>query len=737
MTRGWAWGWAGLILAMAAWLAVEWGQGRLRFETDIMALLPAEEGAAPLRAARDHMARALGGRVVLMVGSVDRAKARAAAASLRTRLVETGLADARSDIPDMDGLKRLGSAYFPHRGALLSAADRQSLEHDRADQVITRALSKIYGFAGLADSGLLARDPFLLFPAVLADLPVPARRLALDDGWPTVVDGGVTWVMLTVQLAGNPYGLDVQQRLDQLLAEAQDPDIRLLRLGAVFFAGEAAARALAESETIGLVSLAGTVLLVLLAFRSGRPLGLTLLALASGLVTALFACFALFGSLHVAAQLFGSSLIGIAVDYALLYFGQLFGPPSGPAARIGRARPGILLGAATTILGYGALGLAPFPGFKQVAVFSAAGLAGSLMAVMVWFPLLDRGRARPLWPWAGRLCRAHGALWRGRRGLILALGLLGLAGLGAVRFQVDDDIRRQQSLSPELMAQQAEIQRLAGLVATGRYVVIEGADEQEVLEREEALMARAQDVTAVAAFVPSAKRQADNARLIQDKLVGPHLDSYRAGLGLPRLDLPGPRPPLTPGTLRDLGLLPVLDRLTVAPTLHVALLGGDIPDLDGLPGLHLVDPARDMGRVLASYRSRAMGLVAVSALLMAPLLVWRYGLRQGMRVLAVPVLAVALAPLLLAALGQGFSFFSAMALVLALSMASDYALFLAEDRDQGAVAWISVMLAAATALLSFGLLGLSGVAGVRAFGCTMLAGVGLAVLLSPIALRRA
>jgi predicted exporter len=75
-----------------------------------------------------------------------------------------------------------------------------------------------------------------------------------------------------------------------------------------------------------------------------------------------------------------------------------------------------------------------------------------------------------------------------------------------------------------------------------------------------------------------------------------------------------------------------------------------------------------------------------------------------------------------------------MALVLVLSIAVDYAVFIAETtRPRRAVTLLAVALAACTTLLSFGLHASSDTFAVHAFGATMLTGVLLAFLLAPIA----
>jgi len=105
-------------------------------------------------------------------------------------------------------------------------------------------------------------------------------------------------------------------------------------------------------------------------------------------------------------------------------------------------------------------------------------------------------------------------------------------------------------------------------------------------------------------------------------------------------------------------------------------------------------------------------------------------------VMAPPVIAILLAPALLMLVGQSFTFFHAMALVLLLSIANDYAVFSAESAAaRRSVTLLAVWMAAMTTLLSFGLLAVSGVPAVHNFGSTMLIGILLAFFAAPLASR--
>lgn len=746
--------WLVLVVAAGVHVATIVRAG-LPLETDIMALLPREERDPAVQTAKDRIAETLARRVVVLVGHAERDVARAEATELRRRLTEAGLVKAETDVPGPEAIKRLGAAYFPYRAGLLADNDRAALERGEGQTLVTRALSQLFGFGGFVESRLLARDPFLLFPAFLTGLPVPANRLTIDEGMPSVIEDGTHWVLVSLILTGEPYALEVQNHFvsafDAALADTPS-GVTAKRLGAVFFAQAGASRAIGESSRIGLVSLAGIVLLVVLAFRSARPLVLSLLAIGTGFLVALSACLALFGSLHVAAQLFGASLIGIAVDYALLYFGQIFTHRTRPADRLAQVMPGLALGAACAIVGYSALALSPFPGLKQVALFSAVGLLGSFLTVVLWFPLLDRAPASRL---NRPIAAAALGLWRfwdearfGRGRIALVLVLAGLGAIGLARLEPDDDVRRQQGLSPTLVAEQAEIQRLAGFGQLTQFFLVEGNSEQQVLEREEALSARLSGSTsgwqAASRFVPSAKRQTETAALVERTLTQPHLAAYRDRLGMaaPAVPEAAPAAPLTLAEITATRALPFLDALVLSETMHVVTLdrGHDPARLraavEGLEGVRLIDPTGDLSELLRAYRLRTLGLLTLTPLLMLALLSVRYGWGGAFRVMLPATAAIVLTPPLLALVGVGFSFFGAMGLVLVLSIGTDYALFCAEDRDRDAAILVSVCLAMLTTSLSFGLLAFSDVAAVRAFGATMLTGVLLAFLLAPSVKQR-
>ena len=391
-------------------------------------------------------------------------------------------------------------------------------------------------------------------------------------------------------------------------------------------------------------------------------------------------------------------------------------------------------------------------------MFSVIGLIAAFLTVVLWLPTLDR--AAPLRQHHNALAFADCVIrfwaadtWRQTRMIVLGLAIA-VAALGLMRFRADDDVRRLQSLAPDLLREQEAIQNVIGATAATQFLLIEGADDETALVRGEALLpvlARLASEGALssaqspAAFVPSVARQRENLALRQKTLDGPQLARLQSALGMPAPKDTGAAASDGVLTLQEAlasGAVPFLNELVLGPGLHVVALQGlkNTPAVraavGGLSGVRYVDPTADFSALLGRYRVRAMLLTLLSVLAMYAVMIWRYGITGAGWVILPAAAAAVLVPAILALLGQPYTFFRAMAQVILLAVGTDYALFCAEAQaGRNAATLFSVWLAALTTILSFGLLVFSAAPAVRDFGGTMLLGILLSVALAPLANR--
>jgi predicted exporter len=760
-----AFAWLAIVASLGALLILRLHRG-IELQTNMTALLPLEERDPVVSRAKEKVTELLTQRIFVLIGDRDPSQARAAGAMLADDLGASGMTRSITYRIPPNSLKALGEMYFPYRYGLLTEGDRNLLEHNQGAQIVDRAIASIYGPSSIADATLLRHDPFLLLPEFMSRLPLPASGLTADDGILATREDDVTWVLLVAQLNDDVFAGAFQDRFissfDRWCRQlsAVTPSLQLLRVGAIFYAQAGAQSATTEAVHLSIVSIVGTIALILLVFRALRPLWLMVVAIAVGCLCAFAICLSVFGGLHAVVLLFGIGLNGIAIDYCLQYVSARFGADAGtPADRLRQVFPGIALGASTTLIGYATLMLAPFPGLIQLAVFSAVGLISSFITIVLWLPFLDS--FEPLTP-GKRILPMANQLWvfwndaRYRRARWGAMALLAAATtIGALRVSIDNDVRHQQALASRLREQEAHFRRLTQVSGGNQFLLVRAKDRDRTLQIEEALLAPLEyarergglrGFQTLAQFIPSITRQGENRTLVTDKLMRPYLATHYQRLGISGAAQPGDNVAgyLTPDAIGADSPIAFMRNLIVeseaAGTTNLVLLT-DVahPDAiqriaDGAQGVRLVDPAEDISALLKAYHMRAMILIGVSVLLMMPVLIWRYGARGGLRAILPPTIAVIATPPLLALAGMRFSFFSAVGLVLVLSIGFDYSVFCREtDTSRRPVTMLGILLAMVTTLLSFGLLAFSGTYAVRSFGATLLVGTTLAFALSPIA----
>ena len=757
--------WLAFVIACGVWAGQRLLAGQA-LETNLLALLPSTERNPRAEEAVGVLAEMLGNRAVLMVGHRDPDAAHAAAAVFAEKLQAGGAFRAvHAHAPSID-LEAFVGFYAPYRDALLSSADRAALA--RADfspeERLVQRLFQPFRVGPGTDPG---SDPYGTLQNWLSGLPLAQTTLTVERGRLVARDATRTWVLILAELAGSAYDHAVQGPTLAAVAQAEQamhaaaPQAELLRTGGVFYGATARHSAQQEMDFIGAGSLLGILALLWWLFRSLRPVALSLFTVALGIAVATAAVLAVYGRLHLITLVFGASLIGEAVDYAIQFFAaQLDAGPRWQAREALRRllRP-LLIALLTSLVGYAALALTPFPAVGQIALFAFAGLGAAWLSVVLLLPLLA---TRPLErdvEAALRLPRRLLDVWRRTVTPARARALVGLCLLASIpgwlMLHADDDIRQLIDRPATLVAQEEQIRALAGFSGGSRFFLVEGETPAQILQREEALTERLRAVPGLAGhqalsdFVPSPARQAENLALSRARLYSPP-DAARTRLlevGL-REDLVERSLAQAQSTVPTLRLEDWLAQPQSTPWRHLALPGltatlvvpqGDRAGLDlaavadGLPGVSFVDKAGSVSRLFERYRFFASAWIPIAAAIILAVLCTRYGLRRAALVLLPNLLGAGLALAAYGYQGEPLTLFALMGLMLVMGVGVNYAIFIVEAGDRAPAPFAGVLLSAATTLLAFGLLSFSSMPALRHFGSMLLIGVAASVLLAPLA----
>ncbi|POZ61115.1 MMPL family transporter [Chromobacterium alticapitis] len=755
-------GWLALLLLVAGHNGWLWLGGGARLETDILAMLPQNRQDAAAQDATRQLADSASRRVVVLLGARDWSDARRAADAYVDAIRASGQALApRYRVSQRESDGWLGF-YVAYRSQLLGDDARRRLTDASAPALAEQAVASLFQPVGMPRLGRWQDDPLNLYGQWLGERAAQSRVRVRDDRL-SLADGDTQYALVMLEQQGPAFSVAAQRAMLPALAKAAEaarraaPQIQLIQAGVPLFAAAAASQAEREVHTIGLGSLLGILLLTVLAFSGVRPRVLVTLSIAAGLACAVSLTTLLFGKLHLITLVFGASLIGVAENYGNNYYAYRLGKPAGERwAMLRGQRATMWLAFATTAIGYALLALAPFPGLRQMAVFSVTGLFCAFVTVLCGLPFADRGDmpynrfSRALGGW-----RLAWPRWgRNRFSLAFALAALAICLAGFAQLRANDDVRALQNAPRQLLDDQRRVGELMQIAGPGQFFLVTGSSPEQVLQREEALKSRLAPliaagklagVQAVSDWAPSIARQQADHQLLQRVVYAPGgvLEQAAAKLGQPLRA--APLPALRPLSLDAWLAAPVseplraqwLGRFGDGYASVVMLRGLAGPSMLPLlaqaaqpaAGVRFIDKVGEISGLMRHYRQLMSWVIAASYLLVLAMLWRRFG-RRAWRALLPTLISSLLTVALLSLFGQPIQLFTVLALLLILGMGVDYGVFLLADDDPRA--FLSVTLAAAGTLLAFGLLALSSTPALAAFGLTMLLGISLCWLINPL-----
>ncbi len=475
---------ASAVAAAAVFLALAVRRG---VDTDLMSLAGLGRDHA-LREASD----AVSGTVALIFegeSAEDVAKAATAA---------VGEFGGMIDGDPQEVLKAIGE----HGAGLLSDGARALLEAGSYDEAMKGSLSRLFGPVPPVVS--VKRDPFLLCSEYVESMfAAQTRGWTRSGGFVRKSHEGREYAMLPIDAGKVAQSRLLELKREGELSASRADGVRMFCAGPAFHTAVATANSKKEINVLSAVSAVAVLLIGFALFRSFRFAPVLVVAQLSAFAVASAALFAVFGRPHVVTFIFGTSLIGLSVDYV---YHALAGAASEGSR--GVLKP-LTLSMLTTVGGFLPLVFAAVPAIRQMAVFSITGVL-SVYGFVVLFVVFGFARSRVAVAAPSCAAGCANGVPAAARGVCLKALLLAVAALPAVvpaRRLFTEDPSAFYNPDPYLKEGDALFVRASGAMG-GRMAVTHGANLQEALENEE----RA-GVKGVSAVVPSLKRQRENAAL--------------------------------------------------------------------------------------------------------------------------------------------------------------------------------------------------------------------------------
>lgn len=729
------------------------------FDSNILSLFPSEYDSK-VRAEAGHNLQQLSERRISILASAEHGVlAEALLQRLAHELRAEGLVEENRKAFDANVLSNW---YRPYRYQLLNADQRHYFRTASTEDIAHLVLRDLYSPFSSVRAYSLADDPFGItggwFQQLRGNYTMSNGRLG------SVQHSGRAWFVLDLTLSQNPFDLDTQQGVSAVLervlsaSEAND-NIDVLSSGMFFHAAAGAELARSEVQSLGVLSLLAITLLVLAAFRSLQVLLVICMLLLGSITVALAACLVVFDKVNLITLAFGTSLLGIAVDYAFHYF-CLYRTGINRFSVARRIRGGVLLSMFSTILAYTMQFGSPFPGLHQFAVFVIAGIISAGLMVIYLVPHLlannvavvnSGGRSQQLF--VATLLPAIKKFAAHRTAIVVGLMLMAaIAIVTLLRHGSNDDIKSLNTSSDALMQTEAKVSDILSRPGGLQYFILQGSPEQR-LQNAEAVMKNltlkplhgaqsnraSRTAFSIARFIPSQAQQRADYNLLMSRLYSEggvsdtlcELDKHLCPIvsAKPEFDgslVPTSVPPMIAerfgfSLLSNAGfdvLLP--PRQLTSMELEEAV--------DGLDQVQAVDRATELSSQLGLLRVQIMWLVSGFLCCLALIVLYAFSLR-GLIVIVPLVLSVLLA--LSLAPAAGVTLFHLLAVLLVMGLTIDAAIFylkLGFNHD----VWLAVSLSSMTSMCAFGLLSYSAVPVLAQFGAVVFVGLLSAWFLIPL-----
>lgn len=768
-----------LLLAAAAAAMAAFVFPRLDFGTDVSNFLPAGQGGDEALVSRMLRESELARSMIVSVGAPDEATAAAAGRALADALRgHPALASLRSG-PDPELPRQVYELYFPRRFLFLSDEPEREIPRLLSEESLRAEARRLRAELALPASTLLAEvvpaDPLGGFRRLLERLVGAQNSVRVVDGQFVAGEGGRHAILFLATkapgfdtAAQRPFLADLRAAFERVdAAHGGALELEASGVNRYVVAGEARARG--DALWIAGISFVGVGGILYLALRSGTSLVLTLLPGVFGLLAAATVGTLAYGRLDGITLAFGTTLLGLTIDYPIHLLNHHAMSPAHEGARAvaRRLAPSLGLAAGTTMASYAGLAFTTIPGFRQIAFFSVTGVAATFAFTLLALPVFLRG-ARPLPPgsrrFAGLLGGAVLALEPHRALLAataVALALASAAALPAMRWQ--DELAALSAPDPALVDEDARVRGRVSPFDAGRFAVAVAdtpdaavALNDRVHAALEGCVARGElgGIRSLHDLLWSADLQRRNweALVAQGDVAGRVERAFAAEGFRPEAFAPfraaleaGPPAPLRLADVRgsELGAL-------VAPlafelgdrTAAVTLLRG-IRDVEAveralgeIPGVRLFDQEGFVTGIYREFRDATVRQLGLGGLLVFAVLLARYRRVRAALASFLPSTVVALSMLgAFAALGIPLNLLHAMSLTLVTGQGSDYGIFVVDSSDRARdfrATMLSLTLSCFTTIFAYGALAISQEPALRAIGLVTGIGILACLVLSPL-----
>lgn len=737
---------------------------QIKIDSDLFNLIPKSFSLGSVKKADEKMTAITGQNVFILVANPEFETAKKAAVDIYESLQSSSNFESVSLYNDMGSISGITDFLYEYRWNLLTPETITEIKNGGAEAFAMEALSKAYGGFTMLPLDNLDSDPFMLaehnLNTYLTSLQKSGTAMSLKDGVLASENEGVWYIMIRGVLSKKGSTLASKDNgiteIYGLCKPYETEGVRFIYSGTPYHSHKSSNSAAFEIKLIATLSMLVVIIMLLLVFRSPKPLLFSVGSILISVGVAFLATLAVFKKMHIITLVFGTSLIGSCIDYSLHYFTHWAGNEdlkTGEEIR-NHLFSGLTMAIISSGICFAILLFAPFALLKQMSLFCLVGLVSSYLTTVAIFPRVSMPKGKRVLHQVKTFEKFSGYMQNKIVGRIVISVLFAFAVVSIFvnknNVRVQNNLLSLYKMEGRMLEDEIEANKIIQYSPSG-WFMISGTTEEECLEHEEKFREAFGETfgqlgyLSTSLFVPSIQQQ-KKSREACEKLME-MADFQLEALGYePEYALA-----LQEKFDADRENFISFEAGNVPEYLESAISSAWLGNVDGqfysvlLPNkvddyqkfknladaygfVNFISKSADVSRDLDKLTLMILKFFAIAYILMFIMLKCFYNWKQAFKIISVPLLIILVTVAVFSIAKINMEFFSVTGLILVFGLGLDYIIYMMENEKQkegqGKILEpFATMLSFITTVISFGALALSSFQPVHLIGLSIFLGL--------------
>lgn len=607
-------------------------------------------------------------------------------------------------------LKSVTKDLVPYKNGLLSSQDKEFLQHKQSRKIADNAIKQV-SQSMMPLIVPLREDPFLLLSNYLLNINTGNTGWTLHNGLLWQYNDSKHYFMIPVDAINTDTTTKQINYLRNQLSTFNDENIKVYISGIPLHTAVMVQKSQIQLTVLSLIAAFMAILFSYLLFRKMFTIMTVLCSLSVGFLCGTIALFLCFNAPHILTFVFGTTLIGLGIDYSFHFL------TSATLKNKTQIQKNMRHSFLTTLVCFLPLMFSGISLLQQISVFTIVGLTTIYIGLKLFIPNKLKLENHPL-----KIDFSFS-----RKSKIVILSLISVAIIATLPFvKKENNMNQLYRPDAQILADEATVQKL-NKTQESAVLMIRGKNIQNILETEETIKQSGYDFFSLSNIIPSIKTQQENEMLIK-QLYKSQSKYLKQKLELKNTPIFANDEYMTPENIKSKFLNDWIDKLIIQDGEYIYSLAQIQTNIQiNNDNAKVVSVSKILSDKIEQYSHETYNLLAICAICLMLLLSVFYK-RRAIVYLVPSVLAILLSVCILTWFGQPITFFHLLAFFIVTGLGLDYTIFNINADNE--IETRPVLFSFLTSFVGFGLLAFTSFFLIKSMGITLALGLGLSYLIS-------